>query len=109
MKLIDADALVEHMDKRAEALKDDKAIWEATAVETAIDMFAPPINAVPVPEGATAGDVIKAAFPNERFHSDDDGWIYFEFNGRSTSFCPKAFWNSSYEIEKMEANERDDR
>ena len=108
MKLINADALVEHMDKRAEALKDDKAIWEATAVETAIDMFAPPINAVPVSEGATAGDVIKAAFPGERFYSNG-GWIYFEFNGRSTSFCPEAFWNSPYEIEKTETSERDDR
>ena len=62
-----------------------------------------------LPEGATAGDVIKAAFPNERFHSDDDGWIYFEFNGRSTSFCPVAFWDSPYEMEKVNADERDDR
>ena len=54
-----------------------------------------------LPEGATAGDVIRAAFPNERFYSDG-GWIYFEFNGRSTSFCPEAFWNSPYEIEKVE-------
>ena len=50
---------------------------------------------IEIPEGSKNGDMIKAMFPNELFYSDG-GWIYFYYNGRSTSFCSEAFWNSPY-------------
>ena len=42
-RLIDADALEEKMCDREEELGDDKALWESSAVSTALDMFAPTI------------------------------------------------------------------
>lgn len=42
-RLIDADALEKKMCDREEELKDDKAIWESSAVSVALDMFAPTI------------------------------------------------------------------
>ena len=39
-RLIDADALEKKMCDREEELKDDKAIWESSAVSVALDMFA---------------------------------------------------------------------
>ena len=64
MRPIDADALVQKMNERAEELNDDRALWESSAVEVALDMFAPTISAVLIPEGATNGDAVRAMFPN---------------------------------------------
>ena len=48
MRLIDADALIERMEQREEELKDDRSMWETAAVETALDMFAPTVKAIPI-------------------------------------------------------------
>lgn len=42
-RLIDADAVNKAMDERIEKLKDDKSIYEASCVSTALDMFAPTV------------------------------------------------------------------
>ena len=42
-RLIDADAVNKAMDERIEKLKDDKSIYEASCVATALDMFAPTV------------------------------------------------------------------
>jgi hypothetical protein len=42
-RLIDADALKMKMCDREEKLGDDRAMWESSAVEVALDMFAPTI------------------------------------------------------------------
>jgi len=42
-RLIDADALEKKMCDREEELGDDRALWESSAVSTALDMFAPTI------------------------------------------------------------------
>lgn len=39
-RLIDADAVNKAMDERIKKLKDDKSIYEASCVSTALDMFA---------------------------------------------------------------------
>lgn len=42
-RLIDTDAVNKAMDERIEKLKDDKSIYEASCVSTALDMFAPTV------------------------------------------------------------------
>ena len=42
-RLIDADALEKKMCDREEELRDDRAMWESSAVSVALDMFAPTI------------------------------------------------------------------
>ena len=42
-RLIDADALNARMEQRINEIGDDRSIWEASGVETALDMFAPTI------------------------------------------------------------------
>lgn len=42
-RLIDADALEKRMVERETELNDDRALWESSAVEVALDMFAPTI------------------------------------------------------------------
>lgn len=42
-RLIDADAVNKAMDERIEKLKDDRSIYEASCVSTALDMFAPTV------------------------------------------------------------------
>ena len=42
-RLIDADAVNKAMDERIKKLKDDKSIYEASCVSTALDMFAPTV------------------------------------------------------------------
>ena len=42
-RLIDADSLEKKMCDREEELGDDRALWESSAVSTALDMFAPTI------------------------------------------------------------------
>ena len=42
-RLIDANALNKKMEEREEKLKDDRSMWESSAVSTALDMFAPTI------------------------------------------------------------------
>ncbi len=39
-RLIDADALNVRMEQRINEIGDDRSIWEASGVETALDMFA---------------------------------------------------------------------
>jgi hypothetical protein len=51
-RLIDADAVNKAMDERIEKLKDDKSIYEASCVSTALDMFAPTVIEA---EGETDG------------------------------------------------------
>ena len=42
-RLIDADAVNKAMDERIKKLKDDRSIYEASCVSTALDMFAPTV------------------------------------------------------------------
>ena len=42
-RLIDADAIISKMNERIDELKDDRSMYEASCVETALDMFAPTI------------------------------------------------------------------
>ena len=42
-RLIDADKLIKRMDKRIEEMGDDRSIYESSAVETALNIFAPTI------------------------------------------------------------------
>lgn len=42
-RLIDADAVNRAMDERIEKLNDDRSMYEASCVSTALDMFAPTV------------------------------------------------------------------
>ena len=57
-------------------------------------MIDPLRNVIPISEGVTNGDIIKAMFPNYKF-SIDFGWVNIN-NVRSCSFCSVEFWNTPY-------------
>lgn len=57
-----------------------------------------PVNAIPIPESATKGDIMQHAFPNYKFTFCGD-WVHIELEGREFAFCPARFWNAPYEKE----------
>ena len=98
MRLIDADALKIH-NVSADYYYDVQG-----ATEDDID-DAPTINAIPIPQGATNGDIIKAMFPNI-----DDRYLYdgilmdgVEFNDFRLKVSDD-WWNALYQREEKRMN-----
>lgn len=61
----------------------------------------PPVKAIPIPEGATNGDMIKAMFPNmeiEECNKDINGNpnIYRIYGLSGVAEFGKEFWNAPY-------------
>ena len=53
---------------------------------------APTVNAIPIPEGATNGDMIKALFPNLRVE-DNGGSIYLRYPDGGWIVYDRKWWN----------------
>ena len=102
MRLINADKI--HPDVRTQ--------HGALAISQGQLAYAETVNAIPIPEDATNGDVIKAVFPNiEREDNYGDADFYL-LNGKST-YTPKlitfkSWWNAPYKTESEERNENND-
>lgn len=71
----------------------------------------PTVNAIPIPEGATNGAMIKAMFPNARvseifpsFNGDEVYYVSIEkFNGITNEMrVMKSWWNAPYKVEGEE-------
>jgi hypothetical protein len=67
----------------------------------------PTINAIPIPEGATNGDIIKILFPNgKEYDTINDGCIRYEieidFDYSYCSYFDEVWWNEPYIIERKE-------
>lgn len=62
----------------------------------------PLISAIPIPEGATNGDMIKAMFPNGKEY-DNDGDVRYEieidFDYSFCSYFDGVWWNAPYKGE----------
>lgn len=80
----------------APVLKGQKVHYEYVAFRKQIEDI-PPVPAIPIPEGATNGDVIKAVFPNASRTAENDNYVYIE---NLDSYIPQKFfsnwWNSPY-------------
>ena len=56
-------------------------------------------NAIPIPEGATNGDVIKAMFPNAEYRNDILVNVVFIVSGAQLGYVAfrESWWNAPYE------------
>jgi hypothetical protein len=56
----------------------------------------PPVQAIPISEGATNGDMIKAMFPLVKVKEKNNGYeVYFGI-GTSTQYFNHQWWNAPY-------------
>lgn len=61
------------------------------------------VNAIPIPENATNGDMIKAIFPNVKTWDESEGALCVEFKTlNQIKIFPKYWWNAPYEKEVEE-------
>lgn len=88
MSLIDKEQFINEMNTRAEE--------EALDFRDIRDMveFAPTVNAIPIPEGATNGDMIEIMFPDRS-----------TFNGGIGAYFDKDWWNAPYKKESEGNND----
>lgn len=65
----------------------------------------PTANVIPIPEGATNGDMIKTMFPNGKEY-DNDGDVRYEieidFDYSYCSYFDGVWWNAPYKKEVEE-------
>ena len=59
----------------------------------------PTVNAIPIPEGATNGDMIKAMFGIEPCE-EWECLLHFKFDERFTTSFTKDWWNAPYKGDK---------
>lgn len=82
--------------------------WSGDAIVTAImNDGISSVPAIPIPEGATNGDVIKAMFPNcEQKENIHNGYfeMYFDNDLKNASYMrvSKDWWNAPYKKEVKE-------
>lgn len=102
MRLIDADAL-NIRDVSTDYNSKVMGVTESDIDDTLT------INAIPIPEDATNGDVIKAMFPNGKIIKTEDGDCGYEIYLDDTySFCSwfdGLWWNAPYKAESEAAEQ----
>ena len=96
MSLIDADRLLQRT-KFYNLKNGNRAIDEVDI------LHAPPVQAIPIPEGATNGDIIKAMFPNievNEIETNTGGYIDVKYLDTIRECDSMAFlrkwWNAPY-------------
>lgn len=97
MALIDKEKLMNEMNTRAE----EEAL-DFRDIRNMVE-FAPTVNAIPIPEKATNGDMIKAMFGSPIREGESEILHMFTFcNGKSMfpAYFYKGWWNSPYKREK---------
>ena len=91
MNLVDIDKCDREVFYKELGTKDGKDV--CIFAETVFDMLEalPPVNAIPIPEGATNGDMIMAMFPNISVYEHGSTYsVNNEYNFNST------WWNAPY-------------
>ena len=57
---------------------------------------APAVPTIPIPEGATNGDMIKALFPNVKIKGKNNCYETYFGIGTALQFFNKKWWNAPY-------------
>lgn len=105
MRLIDAEALEEEFNW-IEKVTNESSIVDKEKHKTLMEDIkriqnALTVNAIPIPDGATNGDMIKAMFPNALISKDIDCYVVeIEYDNWDSSFkrtYPQDWWNAPYE------------
>jgi hypothetical protein len=103
MKLVDIDKCDRQVFYKELGTKDGKDV--CIFAETVFDMLEalPPVNAIPIPEGATNGDMIKVMFPNieaDEIQTNTGGYIDVKYLDTTDACDSTAFrrdwWNAPY-------------
>ncbi len=101
MRLIDADKLIEGLNKKYDGYMHEESEspiefqWMIEDAHTA--------QAIPIPDSATNGDVIRAIFPNASFHYHKASDIVDDYVSVCINDCDTqqdysmAWWNSPYQ------------
>ena len=96
MKLVDIDKCDREVFYKELGTKDGKDV--CIFAETVFDMLEalPEVNAIPIPEGATNGDMIKAMFPSVEVKEKNNGYeVYFGI-GTASQYFNHQWWNAPY-------------
>lgn len=104
MELIDKEKLINEMNTRAE----EEAL-DFRDIRNMVE-FAPTVNAIPIPEGATNGDMFKAMFPNievkpHMAYGLNNGIkirLYIDEFSVFDLWFPTRWWNAPYKKEVEE-------
>ena len=56
------------------------------------------VNVIPIPEGATNGDMIKAMFPSSEVREIMDDLVHYTLDGYVGNYTTKDWWNAPYKI-----------
>ena len=95
MRLIDLDDVEKKLQRLSYRIFDKRGIEYEDLYELLKN--APPIDAIPIPKGATNGDMIKAMFCDARIWQSDSYHMAVEFKD---ALCIKLFeikwWNAPY-------------
>lgn len=98
MRLIDADELNERFESSCTT---ECACCPYSDDNCGLVHEADTVNAIPIPENATNGDMIKALFPNATFYDDTFGYGYVysdvvECKENYMMTYSKEWWNAPY-------------
>lgn len=96
MKLVDIDKCDREVFYKELGTKDGKDV--CIFAETVFDMLEalPPVNAIPIPEGATNGDMIKVMFPSVEVKEKNNCYeVYFGI-GTASQYFNHQWWNAPY-------------
>jgi len=99
-RLIDADILISELKESALHHCNNPREDSLLQRDRVIVRAQPTVEAIPIPKGATNGDIIKAIFPNFQCE-DETEYFHRLMNPNNTEFLKtsKNWWNSPYKGE----------
>ena len=87
MRVIDADKYQ----------KDLLSYYDDPSIELEVLDRQPLVSAIPIPEGATNGDVIKTMFPNAEYGEDELGNVFIVSSAQLGYIAfRESWWNAPY-------------
>lgn len=102
-RLIDADKFLEKVKKDREH-EIYLHSWTADMVLGRLDSwYAPTVEAIPIPKGATNGDMIKAMFPNLKYEEHGNSVTVY-FDKKIGTIVTHDWWNAPYKENKDDNN-----
>ena len=91
MRIIDADRY----------RKDLLSAYDDVSIELEVLDRQPLISAIPIPEGATNGDMIKAMFPNAEYRKDILGNVFVVSDAQLGYIAfRECWWDAPYTLER---------